>query len=154
MARNEEKAQAMLNKWLTMKKDLATGDKERRPFLSSDCHVLPEAERWRRQIIKEVTKKVSEVQNAGLGEHRLRDLNDQINKLLREKYHWQKRIKELVGGYIRVQAVVIVGAYIELQLDGQALQTPVLGVLSDRKKGMDGREGRREKGREGWQQRT
>jgi hypothetical protein len=59
-----------------------------------------------------------------------------------------------VGGYIRVQAVVIVGAYIELQLDGQALQTPVLGVLSDRKKGMDGREGRREKGREGWQQRT
>jgi len=25
MARNEEKAQAMLNKWLTMKKDLATG---------------------------------------------------------------------------------------------------------------------------------
>lgn len=30
---------------------------------------------------------------AGLGEHRLRDLNDQINKLLREKFHWQRRIK-------------------------------------------------------------
>ena len=26
---------------------------------------------------------VSEIQNAGLGEHRLRDLNDQINKALR-----------------------------------------------------------------------
>jgi hypothetical protein len=24
-------------------------------------------------------------------------LNDQINKLLREKYHWEKRIKELGG---------------------------------------------------------
>lgn len=34
---------------------------------------------------------------AGLGEHRLRDLNDQINKLLREKGHWQRRIKELGG---------------------------------------------------------
>lgn len=33
---------------------------------------------------------------AGMGEHRLRDLNDQINKLLREKFHWQRRIK--VGG--------------------------------------------------------
>lgn len=104
MARNEEKAQAMLNKWLTMKKDLATGDKERRPFLSSDCHTLPEAERWRRQIIKEVSKKVTEIQNAGLGEHRLRDLNDQINKLLREKYHWQRRIKELGGpDYNRIE---------------------------------------------------
>ena len=29
-----------------------SGDKERRPFLSSDCQTLPEAERWRRQIIK------------------------------------------------------------------------------------------------------
>ena len=32
-----------------------------------------------------------------MGEHRLRDLNDQINKLLREKFHWQRRIK--VGGW-------------------------------------------------------
>lgn len=33
----------------------------------------------------------------GLAEHKIRDLNDQINKLLREKYHWEKRIKELGG---------------------------------------------------------
>lgn len=34
---------------------------------------------------------------AGLGEFRIRDLNDHINKLLREKQHWQDRIKELGG---------------------------------------------------------
>jgi hypothetical protein len=34
---------------------------------------------------------------AGLGEYKLRDLNDQINKLLREKGHWQRRIRELGG---------------------------------------------------------
>ena len=28
---------------------------------------------------------------------RLRDLNDEINKLLREKGHWERRIKELGG---------------------------------------------------------
>ena len=34
---------------------------------------------------------------AGLGEFRLRDLNDEINKLLREKRHWEDRIVELGG---------------------------------------------------------
>ena len=34
---------------------------------------------------------------AGLGEFRIRDLNDEINKLLREKRHWEERIVELGG---------------------------------------------------------
>lgn len=34
---------------------------------------------------------------AGLGEHRLRELNDEINKLFREKKHWERRILELGG---------------------------------------------------------
>ena len=39
---------------------------------------------------------------AGLGEFRLRDLNDEINKLLREKRHWEYRILELGGRDHRV----------------------------------------------------
>jgi len=97
MARNEEKAQSLFNKWTTMKETMLTGPKQRRPFLASECDNLQEAEKWRREIIKEITKKVAEIQNAGLGEHRIRDLNDQINKLLREKGHWQRRIIELGG---------------------------------------------------------
>jgi len=34
---------------------------------------------------------------AGLGEFRIRDLNDEINKLLREKGHWEAQIRELGG---------------------------------------------------------
>ena len=41
----------------------------------------------------QVSKKISEIQNAGLGEHRLRDLNDEINKLLREKGHWETQVR-------------------------------------------------------------
>jgi len=38
-----------------------------------------------------------------LGEFRIRDLNDEINKLLREKRHWEAQIKELGGpDYSRV----------------------------------------------------
>lgn len=55
------------------------------------------------QIIREIAKKVAQIQNAGLGEFRIRDLNDEINKLLREKRHWEVQIKELGGpDYSRV----------------------------------------------------
>ena len=69
----------------------------KRPFLSSECESVKEAEKWRHQIIREVSKKVAQIQNAGMGEFRLRDLNDEINKLLREKRHWEDRILELGG---------------------------------------------------------
>ena len=86
MARNEEKAQLMLNKWVTMKEQFNSGQAaERRPFLATDCSSLADCEKWRMQIVREVTKKVAAIQNAGLGEHKIRDLNDTINKLLREK---------------------------------------------------------------------
>lgn len=76
----------------------AGGVPNRRPYLSSECDSLSEAEKWRLEILREISKSISEIQNAGLGEHRIRDMNDSINKLLREKHHWQKRIKELGGG--------------------------------------------------------
>mmetsp|Transcript_12829 Transcript_12829/g.19236 ORF Transcript_12829/g.19236 Transcript_12829/m.19236 type:complete len:301 (+) Transcript_12829:36-938(+) len=99
MARNQEKSQLMLNKWITMKQELSSGRvaTERRPYLASECSKLSDAERWRMQIIREISRKVNEIQNHGLGEHKLRDLNDQINKLLREKGHWQHRIRQLGG---------------------------------------------------------
>ena len=32
-----------------------------------------------------------------LDEYRIRELNDEINKLMREKSHWENRIRELGG---------------------------------------------------------
>lgn len=96
MARNAEKAMTALARF--RQAQLEEGKvKERRPFLASECSDLPKAEKWRRQIISEVSKKVAQIQNAGLGEFRIRDLNDEINKLLREKRHWEIRIRELGG---------------------------------------------------------
>ena len=74
---------------------------ERRPYLASHCNNVKDAERWRLQIIREVSRKVSQIQNAGLGEFKIRDLNDEINKLLREKRHWENRIIELGGKDMR-----------------------------------------------------
>eukprot|EP01083_Nonionella_stella_P275878 937064_1 len=97
MARNQEKAQTMLARWLRYKEEQVKGPKKRRPYLAELCDNLHEAEKWRGTIIKDISRNVSEIQNASLGEHRIRDLNDRINKLFREKRHWERRIKQLSG---------------------------------------------------------
>ncbi|KAL3270004.1 hypothetical protein HHI36_009061 [Cryptolaemus montrouzieri] len=96
MARNAEKAMTTLARWRAAQ----LGDdkhRKRRPYLASECKSLYACEKWRMQIIREIAKKVAQIQNAGLGEFRIRDLNDEINKLLREKRHWEDQIKELGG---------------------------------------------------------
>lgn len=70
MARNEEKAQSILNRFLQAKKDEKAGPKQKRPYLASECHDLNEADKWRQQILRQIGKKVMEIQNAGLGEHK------------------------------------------------------------------------------------
>jgi pre-mRNA-splicing factor ISY1 len=46
------------------------GPKQKRPFLATECRDLNEADKWRQQILREIGKKVMEIQNASLGEHR------------------------------------------------------------------------------------
>lgn len=42
-----------------------------------------------------------------LEEHKIRDLNDKINKLFREKWHWNRRVRELGGPDYRVRRMDI-----------------------------------------------
>ena len=37
--------------------------KERRPYLASECEDLHKAEKWRRQVISEISRKVAQIQN-------------------------------------------------------------------------------------------
>ncbi|XP_055903541.1 pre-mRNA-splicing factor ISY1 homolog [Eupeodes corollae] len=100
MARNAEKAMTTLARWRAAK-EAETGAKDRRPYLASECSELPKCEKYRLEIIREISKKVTQIQNAGLGEFRIRDLNDEINKLLREKRHWENQISALGGPHYR-----------------------------------------------------
>mmetsp|Transcript_33098 Transcript_33098/g.60682 ORF Transcript_33098/g.60682 Transcript_33098/m.60682 type:complete len:315 (+) Transcript_33098:100-1044(+) len=119
MARNEEKAMAALNRWTAQKRDLERANSlgkstymggallpsaefgpyaaKKRPKIASEVDTVKECEHWRSEILRGVAKKIAEIQNAALGEHRIRDLNDEINKDLREKGHWEDRILALGG---------------------------------------------------------
>lgn len=96
MARNEEKAQSMLSRYLRTKKDGGESGRKR-PYLATLCDDVDEAEKWRQQILGDIRRRVSEIQNPGLDDVQLRELNDSINKLLRERKHWERRILFLGG---------------------------------------------------------
>ena len=97
MARNSEKKMELFSKWTQFKKDAHSGITNKRPTIASECESVGEAEKWRREIVKDITKKIAAIHNASLGEHRIRELNDEINKLMGKKHHWEIRIRELGG---------------------------------------------------------
>ncbi|GAA5979764.1 hypothetical protein JCM10908_003035 [Rhodotorula pacifica] len=83
---------------------------DRRPRLAAHCKDLRQCERWRGEILREISRKVSKIQDAGLTDYEVRDLNDQINKLLREKFHWENQIVALGGANYRRAAGKITDA--------------------------------------------
>ena len=87
MARNEEKGTTMFSKWMRIKEkeDGGVAGEIRRPNLAADCESVEECEKWRRELIRDIIKRITAVKNADLGEHRIRELNDEINKLMRTK---------------------------------------------------------------------
>ncbi|KDN44541.1 Isy1-like splicing factor [Tilletiaria anomala UBC 951] len=100
MARNEEKAQSMLYRFREAQAaelGFGTRKNERRPRLASSVKDLKECERWRGEVLREISRKVSKIQDFGLTDYEVRDLNDEINKLLREKNHWENQIIALGG---------------------------------------------------------
>jgi pre-mRNA-splicing factor ISY1 len=82
---------------------------------------VQEAEAWRKSIVRELIKKVSDIQNASLGEHRIRDLNDEINALLKEKTRWELHIRSLGGPDYKSAALALTGTS---QFDNDALEVP------------------------------
>ncbi|KUI69157.1 Pre-mRNA-splicing factor ISY1 [Cytospora mali] len=105
MARNSEKAQSMLFRFREAQAaDLGIIDagRSRRPKLITEQDSIPACEKWRGQVLKEVSRKVSRIQDPALSDFQIRDLNDEINKLMREKYMWEVQIRNLGGpNYMR-----------------------------------------------------
>ena len=102
---------------------------DRRPRMASACKSLRECERWRGEILREISRKVSKIQDgalrqascvallslvslfsantAGLTDYEVRDLNDEINRLLREKRHWENQIVALGGANYRRNVAMV-----------------------------------------------
>lgn len=74
----------------------------RRPKNITQVDSIPVAEKWRGQVLKEISRKVSKIQDPALSDYQIRDLNDEINRLMREKHVWEVQIRNLGGpNYMR-----------------------------------------------------
>ncbi|WWC70849.1 uncharacterized protein I206_104801 [Kwoniella pini CBS 10737] len=101
MARNQEKAQSMLYRFREQQAiDMGMGNRikgDRRPRMASSVSSLRECERWRGDIMRDINRKVGKIQDVSLSNFEIRDLNDEINALFREKRHWENQIVNLGG---------------------------------------------------------
>lgn len=74
----------------------------RRPKAPSTISTIPACEKFRGQILRDVSRKITKIQDESLSDFQIRDLNDEINKLMKEKWGWERRIRELGGpNYMR-----------------------------------------------------
>lgn len=105
MARNSEKAQSMLFRFREQQAaDLGIIDvtRTRRPKAISGQNDVSTCERWRGQVLKEISRKITKIQDPALSDFQIRDLNDELNRLFKEKWQWEMRIRELGGpNYMR-----------------------------------------------------
>ncbi|KAF7902181.1 uncharacterized protein EAF01_007479 [Botrytis porri] len=105
MARNAEKSQSMLFRFREAQQaelGIIDAGRTRRPKMITEVSSIPSCEKWRGQVLKEISRKVSKIQDPSLSDFMIRDLNDEINKAMREKYMWEVQIKNLGGpNYMR-----------------------------------------------------
>ncbi|RPA71149.1 Isy1-like splicing factor [Ascobolus immersus RN42] len=105
MARNSEKAQSMLFRFREQQAaDLGIIDvgRTRRPKNILEVTSIPVCEKWRGQVVKEISRKVTKIQDPSLSDYQIRDLNDEINKHMREKHMWEVQLRNLGGpNYMR-----------------------------------------------------
>ena len=88
---------AMLNRWVRMKKDLNQHKPTKKPANISQIQTFQECEYWRQELIMDIKKKFTEIQNASIGEQRIREINDNLNRQFDEKRQFEDRIRELGG---------------------------------------------------------
>lgn len=102
MSRNEEKNQSMLYRFREAELAERTGIEVKlirggRPKHTKMVDNVLDAERWRGSVIREIARKVNRIHDPGLNEGQVREVNDSINNLFKEKWQWEKRMAELGG---------------------------------------------------------
>lgn len=79
----------------------------RRPKIITEVDNIGSCEKWRGQVLRDISRKMSRIQDPMLSDYQIRDCNDELNKLFREKHMWELQIRNLGGpNYMRGGAKV------------------------------------------------
>lgn len=72
-------------------------DPSLRPKYVQSVESLPQAERWRQSVMADISVKLTKINDPSIPELEIRECNDSLNKLHREKRAWEYHIKKLGG---------------------------------------------------------
>lgn len=100
MSRNKEKAQSALNRFQTYKNQQAgvlESNPQLRPKYVQLVESLPQAEKWRTVVLSEISIRLTRIQDPTISDFLVRELNEELNKLFREKRAWEYHVKSLGG---------------------------------------------------------
>jgi pre-mRNA-splicing factor ISY1 len=67
------------------------------PLIPDTCDRIPIAEQARKELLKEISRKITKIQDSSLEESQVRSLNDELNEMTKRKFAWDRRIHELGG---------------------------------------------------------
>lgn len=103
MSRNKEKSGSLLNRYYAQQGPQILTDRPRRVNSIKD---ISEAEQYRAMCIKEINRDLTRINDAFINEYEIRDLNDKLNALMREKRSWEHQIKYLGGSdYLQMSSL-------------------------------------------------
>lgn len=93
---------------------------------------LKAAEHWRNLLLREISRSITRIQSRNVGsDHQVKTLNDSINELVREKNHWDNKIRQL-GGRVtdRASNMTSISTLPGVLIDNQGRAIPVSGASS------------------------
>ncbi|CAK7891380.1 pre-mRNA-splicing factor Isy1p [[Candida] anglica] len=140
MSANNKEAQSGLNRYLALKNKEAgvlESNPNNRPKYVQNEKSLPQADRWRSTVLGEISSKLTKIQDPAISEFQVRDLNDDLNRLFKEKRAWEYHIKDLGGvDYKHVNNSEVTGIQVNgYRYFGRAKELPdVKEVLEEQKK--------------------
>lgn len=98
-AKNKE-AQSGINRFLALKNReagvLETNPNLRPKYVQKE-QSLPQADKWRSVVLGEISTRLSKINDPAANDYQVRDLNDELNKLYKEKRAWEYHIRDLGG---------------------------------------------------------
>ncbi|RCK65434.1 Pre-mRNA-splicing factor ISY1 [Candida viswanathii] len=147
MSRNKEKAQSNLNQYYLQKdKQLGILDSnpQNRPRNVNKVTSLPQAEKWRSTILSEISVNLTRINDENLTDFEIREINDKLNALFKEKKTWEYHIRNNLKGndYIKYgRDLINTGVLVDSEdgnkgyrYFGRAKELPDVKVLIEQKR--------------------
>lgn len=119
MSRNKEKAQAVLNRYYSQT-STAFSLENQRPRSVKSVTTIKECQHWRNHLIRDARHKITKIQAPVLTEAQILELNETINKLMKEKTAWEYHIIELGGpNYLQTVVPGVTHAGVQIEPKGE-----------------------------------